>query len=311
MNRGYAGFYKGFYLRSSYEFAYAKYLDFNLIPWSYEDKTFNLGYKIYKPDFFFYDKEGRLMKIVEIKSRNKEAKKNALLALDKVKELYGIDNELISYEELMDLYKSLPFTLNSVLMEWIYSENTTITKAAFGQLNGHFNLKHTPETKKKIGEHTKQLWSEDSPAKQKMLEGLRRSGLVQKGKVKTPREIRCCLNCNTKFEVLVTSAKKYCNRGCSGKDAIKIASEAYIDRRKNIHLEIKRYIISWSMLNKWIVIETPMNKIKTTIHPLVEEIYRNFGVKDFRVISAAVFGEDRGRKELINFMKSVCNEKIC
>jgi len=34
-------------------------------------------------------------------------------------------------------------------------------------------------------------------------------------------------------------------------------------------------------------------------------------VKDFRVISKAVFGEDRGRKELLRFMKNVCNEKLC
>jgi hypothetical protein len=55
VNRGYAGFYRGYYLRSSYEYAYAKYLDFNSIPWSYEEKVFNIGFKQYKPDFFFND----------------------------------------------------------------------------------------------------------------------------------------------------------------------------------------------------------------------------------------------------------------
>lgn len=75
LNRGYAGFYKGHYLRSSYEYAYAKYLDYHSIPWSYEDEVFDLGYKKYKPDFFFYDSKGELIKIVEVKSRNREAKK--------------------------------------------------------------------------------------------------------------------------------------------------------------------------------------------------------------------------------------------
>ncbi|SOC36186.1 hypothetical protein SAMN05877842_102144 [Ureibacillus acetophenoni] len=47
MNRGYASFYKGHYLRSSYEYAYAKYLDYHSIPWGYEVKVFDLGYKFY------------------------------------------------------------------------------------------------------------------------------------------------------------------------------------------------------------------------------------------------------------------------
>ncbi|WP_209123066.1 hypothetical protein [Alkalihalobacillus sp. BA299] len=70
MNRGYAGYYKGHFLRSSYEYAYAKYLEFQSIPWGYEDKKFDIGYKIYKPDFFFYNEYGKITKIVEIKSRN-------------------------------------------------------------------------------------------------------------------------------------------------------------------------------------------------------------------------------------------------
>ena len=80
LNRGYAGFYKELYLRSSYEYAYAKYLVYHSIPWSYEDKVFDLGYKLYKPDFFFYDQNGKIIKIVEIKSRDKKAKDNALKA---------------------------------------------------------------------------------------------------------------------------------------------------------------------------------------------------------------------------------------
>jgi hypothetical protein len=60
-----------------------------------------------------------------------------------------------------------------------------------------------------------------------------------------------------------------------------------------------------------LILSTPMNKIKTSLRPLVIEIERQFEVKDLRVISKAVFGEDLGRKELINFMKKVCNEKIC
>lgn len=310
MNRGYAGFYGGYYLRSSYEYAYAKYLDYQKIPWSYEDVTFDLGYKLYKPDFFFYNEDGKLERLVEIKSRNKKAKDEAKKALNIIKGRYDIECDLLSYEELLELYKSLPFSLTSTITEWIESENTTIHKAALGKLNGHYNLRHSDDAKKKIGEHTKRLWASDSPAKLRMIEGLKKSG-IKKGYIRVQREKRICEECTEEFEVIVTSLQKYCNRTCSGKVAIKNATILYLEKRNAIHQGIREYIIQWSIVNKEIVLGTPLNKIKTTIAPMIVNIEELFGVKDFRVISKAIFGEDRGRKELIMFMKKVCNEKIC
>lgn len=310
MNRGYAGFYGEHYLRSSYEYAYAKYLDYHNIPWSYEDSTFDLGYKNYKPDFFFYNQNGEIEKIVEIKSRNEKAKADAKKALGLIKERYNIDYELLSYEELLELYQTLPFSLTSTIAEWIGSEKTTIHKAAYGELNGHFNIKHSELAKKKIGEHTKQLWANDSLSRQRMIEGLKKSG-IKKGYIRIPREKRACKECMEEFEVIVTSSQKYCNRTCSGKAAMKKATIHYMEKRSTIHRKIRDYIIEWSIHNKVIVSGTPLNKINTTIAPLINDIEEQFGVKDFRVISKAVFGEDRGRKELIKFMKNVCNEKIC
>ncbi|KAB7708790.1 restriction endonuclease [Bacillus aerolatus] len=311
MNRGYAGFYKNFYLRSSYEYAYAVYLDYFSLPWSYEDKVFDIGYKKYKPDFFFYDKYGNLEKIVEIKSREPKVKENALKILNTIEEIYNIKCVLISYEELLELYNELPFSLNSVITKWNSSLDTTINKSSKGELNAHYQMKHSEEVKKKIGEHTKQLWASNSASKERMIEGLRKSGLSQKGKIKTPREIRRCKLCIEKFEVLITSSQVYCSQQCSGKYAIEIATQAYIHKREGIHAEIRTYIIQWAEQNKELILQAQFNRIKPTINPMVEEIYQRFGVKDFRVISKAVFGEDRGRKELLIFMKQVCNEDVC
>lgn len=310
MNRGYAGFYKGYYLRSSYEYAYAKFLDYYSIKWKYEVETFDIGYRLYKPDFFIYNQNGKIEKIVEIKSRDKNAKINATKALNEMKKLFSLNCELVSYEELLVLYKSLPFSLTSTITEWLNSNHTTINKAAFGKLNAHYNLRHSDDTKKRIGEHTKSLWKSDSPSKERMLEGLRKSGM-KKGYIKTPREIRVCDGCKKDFEVLITSSQKFCSQKCSGKVAMKRATNSYVHKRKCVHQNIKDYIIKWSINNVETVIKTPYNKIQTSLTPLLEDIYTNFGVKDFRVISKAIFGEDRGRKELLKFMKTVCNEKIC
>jgi hypothetical protein len=134
---------------------------------------------------------------------------------------------------------------------------------------------------------------------------------VKKGYIRIPREERVCSECKESFTVLSTSPQKYCSRTCSGNVAIRNATVRYSDKRSKIHRSIKKYIIQWSIENKMIVSKTPLNKIKTTLAPLLDDIHQQFGVKDFRVISKAVFGEDRGRKELIKFMKNVCSENVC
>lgn len=71
-SRGVQGYYynkskkKHVWLRSTYEFVYAKWLDKHSIEWDVEQKTFQLEKSTYRPDFFIYEK-GRLVKIVEIK----------------------------------------------------------------------------------------------------------------------------------------------------------------------------------------------------------------------------------------------------
>jgi len=50
--RGKGDYYKDIWLRSSYEIAYAKWLDKNNIKWLYESKTFDLNNTTYTPDFY-------------------------------------------------------------------------------------------------------------------------------------------------------------------------------------------------------------------------------------------------------------------
>jgi hypothetical protein len=44
--------YKGIWMRSSWEVAYAKWLDEKEVKWQYESETFNLGKCTYTPDFY-------------------------------------------------------------------------------------------------------------------------------------------------------------------------------------------------------------------------------------------------------------------
>jgi hypothetical protein len=71
-SRGIQGYYfnisknKYVWLRSTYEYIYAKWLDKQGIEWDVEKETFLLGNTTYRPDFFLYE-DGALTKIVEIK----------------------------------------------------------------------------------------------------------------------------------------------------------------------------------------------------------------------------------------------------
>ncbi|MBU0580767.1 MAG: hypothetical protein KKA19_06290 [Candidatus Margulisbacteria bacterium] len=61
---GKGAYYKNIWMRSSYEIAFAKYLDKVGIKWLYEPKAFDLGNTTYRPDFYipkfnsFYEIKG-------------------------------------------------------------------------------------------------------------------------------------------------------------------------------------------------------------------------------------------------------------
>ena len=52
MTHGKGSYYNNIWMRSSYEVAYAKYLDKQGIKWLYESKAFDLGNTTYTPDFY-------------------------------------------------------------------------------------------------------------------------------------------------------------------------------------------------------------------------------------------------------------------
>ena len=104
------------YLRSSWEYAYAVYLDKNDKKWKYEEKSFLLSDKrIYRPDFFIYDAAGRLEKIVEIKSKWFNG------SLERIDKFLQFSKEYSQYKtELItdNLFDLIDTDIKTVLKEW-------------------------------------------------------------------------------------------------------------------------------------------------------------------------------------------------
>lgn len=105
--RGLQGYYynstinKYVWLRSSWEYIYAKWLNAHNIKWDVECKTFKLSEESYRPDFFIYDNNDNLVSIVEVKG--------------------FWQNRLHKYFELKELYPELNLSLITDISP--YTEN--------------------------------------------------------------------------------------------------------------------------------------------------------------------------------------------
>ena len=121
----YAGFYKSNYLRSSYEFVYAKCLEKLNIDYEVEETTYVLeNGTSYKPDFFLYDNH-KLVKIVEVKSEYKSRIKKAKIKINLLQEQIDIEIELIRKKQLKKLCKKIGLDFYKLTQNWIDNKNTS------------------------------------------------------------------------------------------------------------------------------------------------------------------------------------------
>lgn len=180
-----------------------------------------------------------------------------------------------------------------------------------GGVSGGFKSK---ETKKLIGETTKDKWANEEIAK-RMLEGLRKGTKTVKQRAKTNFVIVKCLQCGKEIKLKPRQAKdrKFCSNECLGeynkitgrtKEASKIAADITHQNNLNRKEIIKKDIIDWVTSNKDIVLSCPKNKISTALEPLFSFIKEKYGIKDFR--SLFICFEVNNRKDFLDKLKEFC-----
>lgn len=110
--RTYCGYYKGYYLKSTLEYIYARYLDYMGIQWQYEVKTYELSNGgSYKPDFVLADGS-----YVEIKGGfNYETD---LPRINIFEQDYGVSVKILQEKDLRRLIRSTPFVFEQLKQEW-------------------------------------------------------------------------------------------------------------------------------------------------------------------------------------------------
>jgi hypothetical protein len=302
-NRGYSGYYKGCFLKSSYEYVFAKILEHDNVDWVYEEKVYELSFKKYKPDFFIYNKNKCLSHIVEVKSEIAKEQDLARRSLLEIKEKYGVDGLLVTYKDLSKMCNIRDLKITHLMKEWIESEHTTIQKSFSGEINPHYSMRHSDATRLIIGKKSKARWLSN---KQVLLDASKKGATKAKelftGEERKPRVETSCVVCNKIFRRIPTNKKAFCSQVCSNSANGKTGAKVVESNAKSVREEIKKFILQWSKENVELIRITPYNKI-SNLHELFDLIEKDFNIKDMRIISKSIFGEDRGRKEFLRYLK--------
>jgi predicted nuclease of restriction endonuclease-like RecB superfamily len=96
-SHGKGDYYKGIWMRSSYEIKFSKYLDDNKVKWIYEPTSFDLGYTSYTPDFYLSETN----EYIEVKGYWRDDSK---LKVELFKQKYPhLKFRILEYKDLIEL----------------------------------------------------------------------------------------------------------------------------------------------------------------------------------------------------------------
>ena len=286
---GYAGFYKGMFLRSSYEYVYCKILEFEKIKFKVEEKTYTLddGSK-YKPDFHLYTNKNKLFKIVEIKSGRKsdiEKNKKQIKLLQKL--LPDIEIVVLFIKELRILCNNANYNFYKLSEEWKHmAKGRNINK---GELNPMYNNKHSKQTKSKIGTKSKERWQDPKFRElviRKKREFFENGGTIG-GYIRTERITMICPHCKQEFTKLPSSKKIFCSKKCSSNFYAETISKQVKERNSIKHKKILLEI-NHAVYNTKIDVNTIS---RTTLYTIARTILITHGFNDIRTFKFIVTGK--------------------
>lgn len=192
-----------------------KILEKNHVHFTMEEKTYEFSDgTCYTPDFFIYNQNGTIDRIVEIKAEDKQYYAEGLETNEKMKEEYGISVDLISLHELIQICKDNDLNFYQLSQEWKDSPDSTYKKDNRGNRNPMYGKHQTETSKQKNGEKTKERFQNEnfrkkhSEAVKKAMENVPYEKLAFKNRTKK-KKIKCCL-CG-KEEIVYTSQAIYCD----------------------------------------------------------------------------------------------------
>ena len=302
--RTYCGHYKGYYLKSTLEYIYARYLDYMGIQWQYEVKTYELSNGgSYKPDFFLANGS-----YVEVKGGfNYETD---LPRIKRFEQDYGVVVKVIQEKDLRRLISPTPFVFEHLKREW-----KQIARGLGMDTSGVNNPRHGVEvsevTKAKIAQKAKsrmqnldyrQKWTEarnKSDKVKQQTERLRQYNLERYYQV-----FVTCQYCKQEFEVMFrkNNPQKYCSYKCSVNAT---RSKTFPENAQ----AIQAMAVEFAKKHPNKILACKFNKIKPLLEPFYEQVHQQFGIQDERTLSKALLGKQTSRKDVLRYFRSLV-EKV-
>lgn len=307
----YAGFYNNNYLRSSYEYVYAKILENQNIKYKVEAKIYLLpNGTTYKPDFFIYNNSGKLIKIIEIKTENKEYFKKGKEKVRLLQNMIDIPVNIIQSKELKILCLKYNIDFDKLKKEWINSDKTSQNHILLGKYNPMYGHKQTQKSKIQNGLKTKKRF-ENKNFRIKHSNAVKKAmGKVDKTKLGHPKKriIRYCKLCGKSFEAIITSKQEYCSTKCGSTAMFHLASQIKHDKNISKFKKIKEDVINFAINNKDLINKTKYNKINTSLGKYFDNILSKYNLSDHRNIFFAFYGVYSNKyKQLLTDLKKRIN----
>lgn len=201
---------------------------------------------------------------------------------------------------------------------WIkFYDSTNKEKGYNLDSGGHKGGVKSEETKRKIGETTKQKW-EDPETAEKMRNGLLKGTETMKKNAK--KHPFTCPICKKTFyyQKAVAENKKYCSNECAAKAGswkLGVQKSGEMNHKRNLENKkiIKESIIEWVKNNKETVINCLYNKITSTLNELQNLLIKKYNLKDFRTIYICFDGVTN-LKSLLDKLKEIAyvsEENVC
>jgi len=278
--RGYSGFYKDDYLRSSYEYVYCKILEQKQLKYKIEEIKYDLQGISYIPDFHIYDNKNKLIEIVEIKSNNQIEIDKTIEKIKMLEMVVNVPVRLYLLKDLKEECKYLNLQIDDLIKYWI---NNSIGNPMNGIKNPMFGKNHREETKKLISEASLKR-CESKEYRDKISKGLiefKKAGGVSYRPQKTIERVTSnCIKCNTEFEMMITSAQKYCSNKCKLIDCTELANNNVREKNKILHGKIKIDILDYTSKHQDLFFANTRNKL----YSQYKIILNKYDLKDIKNI---------------------------
>ena len=299
--RGYSGFYKSNYLRSSYEYVYCKILEKLKLDYKYEEKLYNLKNFSFLPDFHIY-KDNVLLEIVEIKSDYKKEVDLVKIKVNELKSLVKVPVKIYRFTDLKKQCESLNLDINVLITNWKSNFKGNSYK---GLKNPMYGKSHSIAAKNAIGKKSLERWQtkEFIEKRQKSLPIYdSKNPHPSKGITKVKR-IECkCIECNKVFTKKITDPKKYCSRNCAIISATEIANSIVRQAKEKLHSSIKKDILTFIHNNYNFFLKRKRNLLYTEL----KVILKKYGLKDIRNVKFIFTGSYNSSFD--NLYESIQNE---